>query len=69
MWYLIFAETIPVPNWTGLLTGGCVGSFVTFVALVVFGFYSKSKDKKEKSKGIPLGVIANLDSGDGQKPS
>ena len=60
MWHLIFAETIPVPNWTGFVTGGCAGSFVTFVALIVFGLCSKSKDKKEKFEGIPFKDIEGL---------
>lgn len=66
-WYLIFAETIPAPNWTGMVTGGCLGSFVTAVGFVTLTIYLARKDKKPKSEGIPFEVIATL--GDAHKPS
>lgn len=68
MWYQIFAETIPAPNWTGLLTGGCLGSFVTAVALTALAVYLSVKDE-QKSGGIPFEEIAILDGGNGQQPN
>jgi hypothetical protein len=61
LWDLVFS--IPIPNWTGFVLGGCVGSILTTVLIVILAFAwdREKKSKQEEEEGwIPFEEIEEL---------
>lgn len=55
LWDLVFS--IPIPNWTGFVLGGCTGSILTTVLIVILAFAWDREKKSEQEKKEDEGMI------------
>jgi hypothetical protein len=58
MWELVFS--IPIPNWTGLVSGFCLGVLLETVLITILAIRWAPKESGREDEGIPFEEIEKL---------